>query len=69
MYTALDICVANELKYVDLIVEVTRNSKSMIVENFTKDNKPRELSDEDKLKIVDSEMSKEEIKEHVKDLK
>ena len=44
----LAIYVINELKNGDYIIEVTKNPNATIIEDFQKDNKPKELSDEDK---------------------
>ena len=65
----LAIYVVNELRNGDAIVEITRNPNAKIVEEFQKDNKPEELSEEDRESTVDVEIHKEEIKEYVKDLK
>ena len=65
----LAIYVINELKNGDSIIEITRNPNAKIIEDFQKENKPEELSDEDKKSTVDIEIHKEEIKEYVKDLK
>ena len=61
--------IVNELKDGDSIVEITKNPKVKIIENFVQNNKPTELSDEEKEFTVDVEIHKEEIKEHAKDLK
>ena len=65
----LAIYVVNELKNGDSIIEVTRNPNATIIEDFEKENKPTELSDEAKKSTVDVEIHKEEIKEYVKDIK
>ena len=65
----LAIYIINELKNGDSIIEVTKNPNATIIKDFQKDNKPKELSDEDKKSTVDVEIHKEEIKEYVKDLK
>ena len=65
----LAIYMVNELKNGDSIVEITTNPNAKIVEDFQKENKPEELSDEAKQSTVDVEIHKEEIKEYVKDLK
>ena len=62
-------CIVNELKDGDFIVEITKNPKVKIIENFVHNNKPTELSDDEKEFTVDVEIHKEEIKEYVKDLK
>ena len=65
----LSIYVVNELKNGDSLVQVTKNPNEDTIEIFKKENKPNELSDEDKKSTVDIEIHKEEIKEYVKDLK
>ena len=65
----LAIYVVNELKNGVSLVEVSKNPNAKTIENFEKENKPKELRDEDKKSTVDIETHKEETKECVKDLK
>ena len=65
----LAIYVVNELKNGDSLMEVTKNPNAKTIEEFQKENKPKELSNEDKKSTVDVEIHKEEIKDYVKDLK
>ena len=44
----LAIYIINELKNGDSIIEITKNPNATIIEDFQKDDKPKELSDEDK---------------------
>ena len=59
----LGIYVVNELKNGDSIIEITKNSKATIIEDYERDHKPKELSDAAKNSTVDVEIHKEEIKE------
>ena len=59
----------NEFKGGENVFEVTRNKAINILSSFERDDKPVELTDEEKEFPIDVEIKKEEIKEHTKDLK
>ena len=59
----------NEFKGGKNVVEVARNQAINIISSFQKNNKPVELTDEEKKFTIDVEIKKEENKEYVKDLK
>ena len=59
----------NEFKGGENVVEVTKNHTIDIISSFESNNKPVELTDEEKKSTIDVEIKKEEIKEYVKDLK
>ena len=59
----------NEFKGGKNVVEVARNQAINIISSFQKNNKPVELTDEEKKSTIDVEIKKEENKEYVKDLK
>ena len=59
----------NEFKGGENVVGVTRNHAIDIISSFQTNNKPVELSEEEKKSTIDVEIKKEEIKEYVKDLK
>ena len=59
----------NEFKGGENVVEVTKNQTIDIISFFQLNNKPAELTDEEKKSTIDVEIKKEEIKEYVKDLK
>ena len=64
----LSIFIMNVFKNGDCVVEVTRKPSANIIENFKKLHKPEELTDEEKLSNIETEIKKEEIKEFVKNL-
>ena len=59
----------NEFKNGDAVVEVTKDHTFDVIGNFERENKPSELTVEEKRSAVDVEIHREEIKEYVKDLK
>ena len=59
----------NEFKGGENAFEVTINQAIEIISSFKRDDKPVELTDEEKESTIDVEIKKEEIKEHVKELK
>ena len=59
----------NEFKGCENVVEVTKNHAINIISSFDKNNKPFELSDDEKKSTIYVEIKKEKIKEYVKDLK
>ena len=61
--------IMNEFKNGDAVVEVTKDHDFDAIGGFETDNKPVELSADEKKSTVDVEIHKEEIKEYVKDLK
>ena len=65
----LGVCIVNEFKCGENVFKVTRNQVTDIVSSFERDNKPVMLTDEEKESNIDVEIKREEIKEHVKDLK
>ena len=65
----LGIYVMNEFKGGENVVEVTKRQTTDIISSFEKENKPIELTNEEKNNTIDVEIKKEEIKEYVKDLK
>ena len=65
----LNIFIMNEFKGGENVVEVTQNPSIDIISFFENDNKPEELTEEEKKSTIDREIKKEEIKDYVKDLK
>ena len=65
----LGIYIMNEFKGGENVVEATKNQAIDIISSFEKENKPVELTEDEKKSIIDVEIKKEEIKEYVKDLK
>ena len=65
----LKIFIMNEFKGGKNVVEVTQNPSIDIISFFENDNKPEELTEEEKKSTIDREIKKEEIKDYVKDLK
>ena len=60
--------IVNELKNGDDIVEVTKHPDADIIGDFEKEDKPKELTNNEKQSEVDKKIRKKEIKEDVKDL-
>ena len=55
-----------EFKNGEHVLEITKNPDTKIIEDFQKENKPVQLTDEEKESSIDVEIKKEEIKEYVK---
>ena len=51
------------------VIEVLQHPDTKVVTDFQNNNKPKELTEEEKESTIDTEIEKEEIKEYVKDLK
>ena len=60
--------IVNELTNGDAIVEVTKHPDADMIGDFEKENKPKELTNNEKQSEVDKKIRKEGIKEYVKDL-
>ena len=65
----LGVYIMNEFKGGENVVEITKDHTIDIISSFESNNKPTELTDEEKKSTIDVEIKKEEIKEYVKDLK
>ena len=61
--------IMTEFKNGEAVIEVTKNHDFDVISHFQMNNKPGELSTEEKKKAVDVEIHKEEIKAYVKELK
>ena len=65
----LGVHIMNEFKGGENAFEVIINQAIESISSFERDNKPVVLTDEEKESTIKAEIKKEEIKEHVKELK